>query len=252
MVSTRRTPKKSRSPSPAPRKSTPCAPLPLLVSRSAALRAVLRAPPSAARRSRASRKKKAATAPGRELIGAAISVHWEAEKCAPQPAHRAHGAGADRVAGLLRLLLALTARRAGNGTLEPCLSTTRAAGPTPSTTMMCVPRPALFCCVSLPNPAPLDRVKASFTTSARLTTSWTTPTSRGQCPRCCPRSAEPARRRPRVPTHPSLPSVGAGRRLRRHSLGWRSGLPVHPAEGQRRRPDSIPRGRVVGGSEPRL
>ena len=95
MVSTRRTPKKSRSPSPAPRKSTPCAPLPLLVSRSAALRAVLRAPPSAARRSRASRKKKAATAPGRELIGAAISVHWEAEKCAPQPAHRAHGAGAD-------------------------------------------------------------------------------------------------------------------------------------------------------------
>ena len=47
-----------------------------------------------ARRSRASRKKKAATAPGRELIGAAISVHWEAEKCAPQPAHRAHGAGA--------------------------------------------------------------------------------------------------------------------------------------------------------------
>ena len=102
-----------------------------------------------ARRSRASRKKKAATAPGRELIGAAISVHWEAEKCAPQPAHRTHGAGADSVAGLLRLLLALTARRAGNGTLEPCLSTTRAAGPTPSTTMMCVPRPALFCCVSL-------------------------------------------------------------------------------------------------------
>ena len=38
-----------------------------------------------ARRSRASRKKKAATAPGRELIGAAISVHWEAEKCVRSP-----------------------------------------------------------------------------------------------------------------------------------------------------------------------
>ena len=65
----------------------------------------------------------------------------------PQPAHRAHGAGVDTVAAFLRLLLALTARRAGNGTPEPCLSTTRAAGPTPSTTTMCVPRPALFCCV---------------------------------------------------------------------------------------------------------
>ena len=40
---------------------------------------------SAAHRSRASRKKKAATAPGRELIGAAISVHWEAEKCVRSP-----------------------------------------------------------------------------------------------------------------------------------------------------------------------
>ena len=202
-MSTRRTPKKSRSPSPAPRKSTPCAPLPLLVSRSAALRAVLRAPPSAARRSRASRKKKAATAPGRELIGAAISVHWEAEKCAPQPAHRAHGAGA--VSGWSSATAARShsaARRKWyTGTVSKY--NTRSGTHTVDYDDVCA-RPALFCCVSLPNPAPLDRVKASFTTSARLTTSWTTPTSRGQCPRCCPRSAEPARRRPRVPTHPSL------------------------------------------------
>ena len=53
-----------------------------------------------ARRSRASRKKKAATAPGRELIGAAISVHWEAEKCAPQPAHQFARAAHPRTARL--------------------------------------------------------------------------------------------------------------------------------------------------------